>query len=59
MSKINVLMSKVKKYNYYMLGGKKINLGGSCTCIYNKELVQLQRCIALKKLKLTTMTRNQ
>ena len=31
----NVLMSKVKKYNYYMPAGSKTNLGGSC--IYYKE----------------------
>ena len=29
---LNVLMSRVKKYSYYMPAGSKTNLGGSCIC---------------------------
>ena len=34
-SVLNVKVSKVKQYNYYMPAGSKTNLGGSC--IYYKE----------------------
>ena len=34
-SKMSKVMSKVKKYNYYMPAGSKTNLRGSC--IYYKE----------------------